>query len=426
MEEIQTSSLISTLISIDPPNIIFTVLTIILVITELITKKDLKGQIISLGVLGTFVGIFIGLQDFDPTNMKNSVNEVLIGLKTAFATSILGMGSAIFLSIYQKIRDQISDDNKTETELLSDISSRLATIDSTLSFLPRLDNSALVIKLEALLKKNLGGSSGFQDGDTIQILKDIKKGQIEIRDSIDLATQELSKNASEEIIKALQKVIIDFNSKLTEQFGSNFVRLNDAVFKLVEWQNNYKTHLEEMQLKLHFATSSIEQAKESMLAIEKANREVLSLYANLSKTLEGYKNESDRLAENLDKFVAIAPKATELFTKMDSEFKAITESFRELTLTILEGNRLQGESFSKTGETVSESLGRASESLERQRYEIGVITNHFRLLGEQVPEALRVSLDELNHGLTMITAKFKRDYEDMIYTQRERINETRF
>ncbi len=426
MEEIQTSSLISTLISIDPPNIIFTVLTIILVITELITKKDLKGQIISLGVLGTFVGIFIGLQDFDPTNMKNSVNEVLIGLKTAFATSILGMGSAIFLSIYQKIRDQISDDNKTETELLSDISSRLATIDSTLSFLPRLDNSALVIKLEALLKKNLGGSSGFQDGDTIQILKDIKKGQFEIRDSIDLATQELSKNASEEIIKALQKVIIDFNSKLTEQFGSNFVRLNDAVFKLVEWQNNYKTHLEEMQLKLHFATSSIEQAKESMLAIEKANREVLSLYANLSKTLEGYKNESDRLAENLDKFVAIAPKATELFTKMDSEFKAITESFRELTLTILEGNRLQGESFSKTGETVSESLGRASESLERQRYEIGVITNHFRLLGEQVPEALRVSLDELNHGLTMITAKFKRDYEDMIYTQRERINETRF
>ena len=224
----------------------------------------------------------------------------------------------------------------------------------------------------------------------------------------------------------MQKVIIDFNSKLTEQFGSNFVRLNDAVFKLVEWQNNYKTHLEEMQLKLHFATSSIEQAKESMLAIEKANREVLSLYANLSKTLEGYKNESDRLAENLDKFVAIAPKATELFTKMDSEFKAITESFRELTLTILEGNRLQGESFSKTGETVSESLGRASESLERQRYEIGVITNHFRLLGEQVPEALRVSLDELNHGLTMITAKFKRDYEDMIYTQRERINETRF
>ncbi len=424
IEEIQTSSLISTLISIDPPNIIFTVLTIILVITELITKKDLKGQIISLGVLGTFVGIFIGLQDFDPTNMKNSVNEVLIGLKTAFATSILGMGSAIFLSIYQKIRDQISDDNKTEAELLSDISSRLATIDSTLSFLPRLDNSALVIKLEALLKKN--SSSGFQDGDTIQILKDIKKGQFEIRDSIDLATRELSKNASEEIIKALQKVIIDFNSKLTEQFGSNFARLNDAVFKLVEWQNNYKTHLEEMQLKLHFATSSIEQAKESMLAIEKANREVLSLYANLSKTLEGYKNESDRLAENLDKFVAIAPKATELFNKMDSEFKAITESFRELILTILEGNRLQGESFSKTGETVSESLGRASESLERQRYEIGVITNHFRLLGEQVPEALRVSLDELNHGLTMITAKFKRDYEDMIYTQRERINETRF
>ncbi len=423
----EQTSLFSTLISIDPPNIIFTVLTIILVITELVSRKDLKAQIISIGVLGTFVGIFIGLQNFDPANMKNSVNEVLIGLKTAFATSILGMTSAIFLSIYQKIRDRISDDNKTEAELLSDISSRLATIDSTLTFLPRLDNSALVTKLEAILKKTgYSQSGGDRDSEIVALLRDLKRGQIEIRDSIDLATKELSKNASEEIINALQKVIVDFNSKLTEQFGSNFAKLNDAVYKLVEWQDRYKSHLEEMELRMKFSTDAIDRARESMIVIEKANRDVLNIYADLSKTLEGYRNESDKLATNLENFVGILPKATDLFNKMDNEFKSISDSFKELTLTIADANKLQQESFVKTGEKVSETLQITSDSLERQRYEIAIITNHFRILGEQVPEALRVSLDELNRGLAMITAKFKRDYEDLIYTQRENINETRF
>lgn len=70
------------------------------------TKKDLKSQIVSVGVLGTFVGIFIGLQGFNPQDIVNSVNEILAGLKTAFFTSIVGMGVATTLSIAQELRSQ--------------------------------------------------------------------------------------------------------------------------------------------------------------------------------------------------------------------------------------------------------------------------------------------------------------------------------
>ena len=66
------------------------------------TGKDLKSQIVSLGVLGTFVGIFIGLQAFNPDDIVNSVNDILVGLKTAFFTSIVGMSLSTILSIMQK------------------------------------------------------------------------------------------------------------------------------------------------------------------------------------------------------------------------------------------------------------------------------------------------------------------------------------
>lgn len=68
------------------------------------TGKDFKSQIVSVGVLGTFVGIFIGLQGFNPADIINSVNDILVGLKTAFFTSIVGMGVATILSIIQKLK----------------------------------------------------------------------------------------------------------------------------------------------------------------------------------------------------------------------------------------------------------------------------------------------------------------------------------
>lgn len=89
---------------LDPVNLIFVVIIVILAIIDQKTKKDFKSQIVSVGVLGTFVGIFIGLQNFNPEDIINSVNDILIGLKTAFFTSIVGMSVATILSIAEKLR----------------------------------------------------------------------------------------------------------------------------------------------------------------------------------------------------------------------------------------------------------------------------------------------------------------------------------
>lgn len=56
----------------------------------------------------------------------------------------------------------------------------------------------------------------------------------------------MAKGATEQIIDALRQVIIDFNENLTEQFGENFKALDASVKKLVEWQGNYKTQVEQM------------------------------------------------------------------------------------------------------------------------------------------------------------------------------------
>lgn len=93
-------------ILLNPVNFTFVIIIFVLGIIDQMTKKDLKTQIVSIGVLGTFVGIFIGLQGFNPNDIINSVNEILVGLKTAFFTSIMGMSVATTLSIIEKLRSK--------------------------------------------------------------------------------------------------------------------------------------------------------------------------------------------------------------------------------------------------------------------------------------------------------------------------------
>ena len=62
----------------------------------------------------------------------------------------------------------------------------------------------------------------------------------------------LSKSATTAVIEALKSVIQDFNNNLTEQFGDNFKQLNEAVYKLVIWQENYKGQMQDMGEKYCF------------------------------------------------------------------------------------------------------------------------------------------------------------------------------
>lgn len=45
----------------------------------------------ALGILGTFIGIIIGLLNFNTESIDTSIPVLLGGLKTAFITSIVGM-----------------------------------------------------------------------------------------------------------------------------------------------------------------------------------------------------------------------------------------------------------------------------------------------------------------------------------------------
>jgi len=68
----------------------------------------------TLGVLGTFLGITLGLLCFNTNDLQQSIPELLSGLKTAFFTSLAGMIGSLFLSrqvnrVYDEETGGVSD-----------------------------------------------------------------------------------------------------------------------------------------------------------------------------------------------------------------------------------------------------------------------------------------------------------------------------
>ncbi|NJK54486.1 MAG: hypothetical protein HC939_00230 [Pleurocapsa sp. SU_5_0] len=117
----------------------------------------------AIGILGTFTGIFLGLQGIDLGNLSETQQlitasqNLLAGMKTAFVTSLFGMGAAIFFILYLSWgeRKRTGIRNKFRKEL-----SNIAFLENPNRLLSRLDNEGN-IEVAKTLQSVADNLSGF-------------------------------------------------------------------------------------------------------------------------------------------------------------------------------------------------------------------------------------------------------------------------
>ena len=250
----------------------------------------------TIGVLGTFVGIFIGLVNFDVGNIDKSVPLFLEGMKVAFVTSILGMGSAVFLRVsYVAVPRQALAESVGPEEIysvLTDIrdgqNSALSEIRSAIS---GEDDTSMVTQLQKL-------RTSVADGDT-ELRNTTREGFENLTSEFRQFAETMAEDNSKALIEALEQVIRDLNTQLSEQFGENFKQLNEAVGALLSWQDQYKDHVEKLT----------DQFQRSLDGIESETRSVsvlgIGLPAEITEDGVAEINEGDFGPEMADRISAV-------------------------------------------------------------------------------------------------------------------------
>lgn len=241
------------------------------------------GLLTTVGVFGTFYGIFIGLQQFDVTAIQESVPALLDGLKLAFATSIYGMFLAVIWRIFVVYQQSERQSDDPEPSQIYD--ALLAIRDS---------------------------SSGLRD----ELVSEFRN-----------FAENITETNSKALIEALESVIRDFNTKLNEQFGENFKQLKESMDKLLVWQENYKTYIEEMERRISLAVGAIERSNEAIASIATSSEKIPLTMKSLEEVLNTQRSQIDEINDRLSTFAQMKEKAEQAFPVIEDNIRKLTSDF---------------------------------------------------------------------------------------------------
>ena len=179
------------------------------------------------GVFGTFIGIYIGLQEFNPKELQDSIEVLLNGLKLAFGTSIVGIASALLLKgiispLLQKFQNGSNGDprRKTINEFANVLKEVLESVETP-------GESNLSSKLETLT------TTIKEDGETT---RDVLRGM-----RADL-TESQSKTLKQ--LKTLTTTVSDEHNQLREDRKTTRGVLQGTRNNLTDGQGNILGQLE--------------------------------------------------------------------------------------------------------------------------------------------------------------------------------------
>ncbi len=175
----------------------------------------------TVGIFFCFAGITWGLVDFDPGNVKDSVPQLLQGIRTSFWASVFGIGCALTVKLRLLFFGEPALPGAAAAVTIDDLVAQLRNLERSVA---GTGDSALLGQMKLLRTECNGGL-----------------------DRLNRSFQRFADNLVEAnlqaLVQALTKIIADFNARLNDQFGQNFKDLNSAVAKLVVWQKQYEQQL---------------------------------------------------------------------------------------------------------------------------------------------------------------------------------------
>jgi len=368
------------------------------------------GSLISLGIFGTFLGIYLGLREFDSSNIDESIPLLLEGLKTAFVTSLFGMFFSLILKFlfgYFDKRDATGpqavsgDPVSLLAKTASGVEALNDTVKSTCEVIVRCFHSDEEYSLLSQLKL---------------IRTDMADLRREVNQSLDDFGKKVAELGTEAIIKSLKTVIEQFNAKLSDLVGAEFKQLKEAMVKLVEWQELHRRSVDKMQEQLNLYLTQVDKAVSTLgrasVSLETSSNHLDSIDGSLTAltvSATELEEHSKTLGEHNEQLSALLEQIRSLGNEAKTVLPDVTSHVTELTTNLSASLETSAASMSSH---VTELTTNLSASLEKTTASmsdaVGEINTAMQKSSDTHSSQVKSSLDEITKGLeTTLTTSLR-------------------
>lgn len=352
--------------------------------------------------MGTFLGIFLGLQKIGITNIGNTQEllsastQLLSGMKIAFSTSLAGLGSASLMMIVLWLGGKLRQDRRNNLrKQLSDI----AYLESPQQLLSRLDTSSITDVAGSLQEatNSLSSLSNLTpDNIALAIQKIISQEKVAIVDELKVQNKNLQNLTSQAIAQAMTPLLNP---------------INEEIIKLRENQEQQQSTIQQLvkQMKNELIEPVVERLDQSAKLTEEASNAVRELKEELGGIAQSLAGAVETIQEfQKDTLIKLQDFAQNL--------QSILSQFRNDTEGVL----------NRVAEEINQAVAKSIEGMEAQReaFEISAnqASNTFRGIREDLTEALNTQAQqqkEMLEGVKTSTERILQEANEVFKNQSE-------
>ena len=366
----------------------------------------------SVGILGTFLGIFLALLplDFSAGQMNDSIEALLSGMQLAFVTSLLGLGFSIGFRMFEKWSPPRSSDpppDPARDAMLDrlDAIARAIGGDGDTSLLTqfqklrdegredsrRLDqiraaiagegDSSLVTQMQKLRDENLDGFrklDGLSETIRDSLVKNLETLITDIREVIE-----------RQLGESLRQLIAQIEKALIEQFGKTFVEFNAATQALKKWQEDHRDQVEQL-------TAAFETTAQGITRIAEECRSIPATMEALGATVETSRQSVEALNRQLADFATLGEQARTAFPTIKQHLDRIGDDLAGSARAFDGLEATLRRTFEAHGQEVEAIAGRLGRTLETAQQEVA----------ENVKTTVRTSLDTLDQQVRRLVSEW--------------------
>jgi len=411
--------------------------------------ESLPSLVSTLGVLGTFVGITMGLIDFDTTDITGSIPSLLDGMKTAFFTSLAGMVCSLILSNRVSNAYDEKDGGATDAEnaagmIVEAVRTLSQTVDTMnanqtnfyVNALQHIKHVSTDTTMKAVLlqmqthgntlekvqqkvgdmAQSLGNvekfsnqqQAKFADLDKkLESMVDMTEGMSNVQEEISAEVKTFGEKLHGEVVEIEDKMD-GTNRLLTQKFDeftellkkSNTEALVEVMKRVTEEFQKQMNDLISRLVKENFEqlNKSVEQLntwqmenKEMVTRLTMQYKQMADNFEGTSTTLEQVKTDTQTLVSKSGKLQQIVRALDEVMVK-DEKFMEITRNLSDTTALTKDNMQMFDEATNKLNEWVKKQRDfREEVAVLLQKLEE---INQIRDLGNQFWNSTRKGLEE--------------------------------